>query len=228
MSDISSFCHRWHRNLLENHSGSLDYTAGRLPGLMEEHLETLLIGSTTPQEALSNLLRKRIVFPYWKWEDQWQVTRIKGRWYGREGFTEKTYSWPEGVTEGLPFGVTPSTVDVLLEGRMVVIVEGEFDALSLWVCGIPGVAAGRSSLSVESCRALSEFIDVALILSDNDSAGERGALTLSGNLRRCGVEARIAGEVWRRVKVKDLNKLHSLYGVARVQQVVSTALETAL
>lgn len=79
------------------------------------------------------------------------------------------------------------------DGGVFVIVEGPFDAVSCELCGVPAIALGTNHLSACNMTELLEAIGphadrcAALLMLDNDSAGELGTLELSKSLEDAGV-----------------------------------------
>lgn len=79
------------------------------------------------------------------------------------------------------------------DGGVFVIVEGPFDAVSCELCGVPAIALGTNHLSALNMTELLEAIGphagrcAALLMLDNDNAGEMGTLELSKSLEDAGV-----------------------------------------
>lgn len=79
------------------------------------------------------------------------------------------------------------------DGGVFVIVEGPFDAVSFELCGVPAIALGTNHLSACNMTELLEAIGpnagrcAALLMLDNDNAGELGTLELSKSLEDAGV-----------------------------------------
>lgn len=79
------------------------------------------------------------------------------------------------------------------DGGVFVIVEGPFDAVSCELCGVPAIALGTNHISARNMTELLEAIGpnagrcAALLMLDNDNAGELGTLELSKNLEDAGV-----------------------------------------
>lgn len=83
-------------------------------------------------------------------------------------------------------GIFPA-IPGALEARCLAICEGQFDALALAACGVPAIALIGTSWPDWLPRALA-FRSV-LIATDNDTAGDRAALSLGPELATRGARA---------------------------------------
>lgn len=146
---------------------------------------------------LTDRFRGRVVFPLV--DQRGNILGFSGRLLPRdEGKTNAKYVNTQETLvyhkRAHLFGLGTTKNDIKKEGH-VVVVEGEFDLISLWQAGIHNVVAIKgSSLTVEQVKLISRFIDDVILVLDSDPAGEHAA--------RAGVM--IAEGEGLRVKIADL------------------------
>lgn len=85
--------------------------------------------------------------------------------------------------------------EALAAGSPCFVVEGEFDALSLWEVGLPGISlgsvanAGRFVRKLQEAFPISGQAPVLLLALDTDEAGKRACKDLLDSLHAAGFEA---------------------------------------
>lgn len=133
----------------------------------------------TPVQWTPSFMAGRITFPMYY--DQ-HLVAFRGRRYWRKDEPPKTMVWPNSQDDNMPVGLTPGTIDTLKDEGFCVLVEGEFDMLSLWRCGIPAVASCTMSLQEPHAWSLSLYVDCVLIWIDREYEAEKIAAVRKASL----------------------------------------------
>jgi DNA primase len=86
------------------------------------------------------------------------------------------------------FGFNQSR-DEILKRREIIIVEGYFDVISLYGCGIRNVVAPMgTSLTKEQAKTARRYADKVILMFDGDSAGRKATLRASSIFSEIGIE----------------------------------------
>lgn len=111
---------------------------------------------------------------------------IRNNWGEFVAFTGRTIisdspkylnSWesPEYQKYRLLFGYYESLSHIINSGEAI-LVEGQFDLLTLWQNGVKNVVASSGKFTPEQARVLSRYTTKVIIAMDNDSAGDKIAI----------------------------------------------------
>lgn len=173
----------------------------------------------------------RILLPFYS--PTFELLGFRGLTWIAGDHRPKALPYPHGVFDmALPLGMNPMTVGELKRTRFAVLVEGEIDMLSCWVCGIPAIASCMASLTETAARALAQVVDAVVIWADHDDkdtagrdAGIKGAVTSQERLQSLGcvttmVMCQIPG-------VKDANDYLTQVGAQAFRAYVTNAVKGA-
>ncbi|HSG99974.1 MAG TPA: DNA primase [candidate division Zixibacteria bacterium] len=84
------------------------------------------------------------------------------------------------------------TRNAIRDSGSVIIVEGYFDLISLWQCGVRNVVASSgTAFTPQQGRLLARFADKAYLFFDADSAGVKAAIRSVDSLYNAGVEVSV-------------------------------------
>ena len=82
--------------------------------------------------------------------------------------------------------------DAIRDAKSVLVVEGYFDVISLWQCGIRNVVASSgTAFTSHQARLLARFTDAVYLFFDADSAGQQAALRSVDSLYDAGLEVKV-------------------------------------
>lgn len=82
--------------------------------------------------------------------------------------------------------------DAIRDAESVLVVEGYFDLISLWQCGIKNVVASSgTAFTSHQARLLARFTDTVYLFFDADSAGQQAALRSVDSLYDAGLEVKV-------------------------------------
>ena len=117
------------------------------------------------------------------------------------------------------FGVAQAKQAIRAEGT-VVVVEGNFDVVSLHARGIRHVVAPLgTAFTIEQARLLKRFAQDVVLLFDADAAGQKATRAARAPLREAGIRAKVA----TLPAGKDPDELARTHGIERVNDIVKTA-----
>ncbi len=141
----------------------------------------------------------------------------------------KRYTYPPGFEKlDYPYGLHLSK-KLAFERDYCIIVEGAFDAMTLYCLGFPVVAALGSSVSREFALWVSRYCSRSVILFDHDQAGRNGAFKAQSVFTVLGDVSFIAE--WESHQENDPNEVLVERGFDAAQAIfrrmVSTALRSA-
>jgi DNA primase len=225
MSDYAALCNRFEERFLGT-SGPDAYLERRLRGADLDYLgELFRIGLSPAQWTPQHNFANRLTTPLW-FEDT--IVGFRGLTWEVEDDRPKSVPWPRAAQQvAAPFGVNPLTSPTLMRLKFAVLVEGEIDALTLWACGIPGVASLMAQLHETQCGILANLIDCAVVWADQDQkgAGLTGAAKTIDRLEARGVHTVLT--VSTIPGVKDANDLYRALGPEGVRQQVCNAVRRA-
>ena len=117
------------------------------------------------------------------------------------------------------FGVAQAKQAIRTEGT-VVVVEGNFDVVSLHARGIQHVVAPLgTAFTIEQARLLKRFAQDVVLLFDADAAGQKATRAARAPLREAGIRAKVA----TLPAGKDPDELARTHGIERVNDIVKNA-----
>lgn len=137
--------------------------------------------------------RGRIIFPL---RDQFgNVLGFSGRVLKERGDVAKYINTPETLVykKGrLLYGLEVAKKEIK-EKELVVVVEGEIDAISAWQGDLRNVVAVKgSALTEDQARLIMRFCPTIVLALDTDSAGLEAARRAAEVAEKAGLEARVA------------------------------------
>lgn len=117
------------------------------------------------------------------------------------------------------FGLAQAKQAIRSEGT-VVVVEGNFDVVSLHARGLKNVVAPLgTAFTVEQARLLKRFAQDCVLLFDADAAGQKATRASRAPLREAGMRAKVAVLP----SGKDPDELAKTHGIQRVEDIVKGA-----
>lgn len=169
-------------------------TAARAGGVPEASLvEAGLVSRSERTGGLYDRFRGRVMFPVS--DATGKVVGFSGRLLADEGDAPKYLNSPETSLfrkGALLFGLS-LTKNAIRRAEQAVLVEGNFDLLSLHARGLVNVAAPLgTALTAEQAALLKRYAPRAVLLYDGDAAGLKAAFRGADELLARGLEVRIA------------------------------------
>ena len=112
-----------------------------------------------------------------------RITAFAGRNLGTEGVKYKNSRYDKSK---LLFGLNHARKGIQKKKRAIVV-EGYFDAMQLWNCGLSEtVACQGTALTKEHMKSLSALTTEVILLFDGDDAGRKASLKLVGDALKVG------------------------------------------
>lgn len=176
----------YYRQQLRDSPIAIEYLRSR--GITSETANYFEIGYAPHAPLFNALCEHRIVLPVK--DTMGDYVAFVGRIIDKEDTRSKYWnSWESAEYQKgrILFGFADSFPQILAMSS-VILVEGQFDFLTLWQNGIRNVVAcSGTSFTPVHARLLARYADTVYVAFDADSAGEKGRLTAQTYLERLGV-----------------------------------------
>lgn len=203
-----------HRSLLQSDE-CLEYLNKRQVSIAA--IEKFQLGY---EERRISRLRDRLLFPLF---DQYgfhigfqgralrdeQISKTFPKFWHTEGIDKSRYL----------YGLYENQQQIVDDGYAVLL-EGNFDVIISWQCGIPAVASMGTAFTWQQALLLRRYTDTVIICPDNDKAGTIAAENRVKLLKEYGFNVYVA---WVNKKVKDIDDVYQSRGKNGVQNTIFNA-----
>ncbi len=174
----------YYRQELKKSLEAIQYLKNR--GLTSKTVNEFKIGYAPTNTKYTYMCRSRIMIPIQDTYGDYVA------FVGRTIINEDPKYWnswesPEYQKGRILFGFAKAFKYIQKTDRAI-LVEGQFDLLTLWQNGIKNVVAGSGTgFTRVHARLLSRYAGIVYIIFDNDSAGQKGLLRTQRYLEEIGV-----------------------------------------